>query len=190
MNWTSPETFIKSLKSSNDAELALSAWNRADFYIPAKGQTLANWALNQLLKNIQSLQDIRIWTLLDAIIFEDPNSIPQWLPNTLHKIPTVPILLSLLRSFTNLNENPIPEDRLAVCHHVMKTILPISYPKTRLETSIECLWAALDAVPQIKALQHPLGLVSSALIGFVAAFRNATNKSKVQFIYSVTMLAG
>ncbi|PVG00766.1 hypothetical protein CPB86DRAFT_812877 [Serendipita vermifera] len=183
MSWTSPEAFMKSLKSSNDVQLALSAWKHADFYIPAKGQTLANWALNQLLKNNQALQDIRIWTLLDSIIFEDTDSIPQWLPTTLHKIPAVPILLSLLRHLANPNESPISENTLLICQHVMKTILPISYPKTRLETTIECLWAALDVVDRAKNVHQPLELVSSAVTGFISAFRNATNKAKIYSLF-------
>src|ERR1700749_4234519 len=101
MSRLSPAAFVKGLKTSNDVELAISAWNNQNLYIPSKGQFIASWALNRLLKHTDSLLDFRIWNLLESILLSDPlstsftsptPSTPQWLPSLLHKIPIVPIL--------------------------------------------------------------------------------------------------
>jgi len=179
MDTQSAENFLKSLKASNDIELAISAWANEKLYIPSKGQVLATWALNTLLKNNNIVSDSRYWTLLESILLVNSSS-PPWLPTLVFKTPVVPILTSLLRNFTIEDGNGLSTEMLEPCQRVLKMILPIAYPKTRLETVLDCFWASLDALSGTMPTENIMELVNIGVDGFRAAFTKVTNKTKVR----------
>jgi hypothetical protein len=178
MDTQSAENFIKSLKASNDVELAISAWANQKLYLPSKGQVLATWALNTLLKNNNVVSDSRYWTLLECILLGNSSS-PPWLPTLVFKTPVVPILTSILRNFAIEDGNGLSKEMLGPCQRVLKMILPIAFPKTRLDTVLECFWASLDALSGIVSAENIMELVNLGVDGFRAAFTKATNKTKV-----------
>jgi hypothetical protein len=178
MTWPSPDAFVKTLGSSNDVELAISAWNNEDMYIPSKGQFIASWALKNLLKNKQSQLDERIWVLLESILLSKATP-PPWLSTVLFKTPVVPILTAILRRCTNNDAEPYSKNMLASCQRVLGEVLPLVYPRTRFETTLECFWAALEASsehPNVKSISK---LIKLAVEGLRMAFVKATNKAKV-----------
>lgn len=181
MTWTTwtADSFVKALRQSNDVQLAIDAYNDHSFYLPAKPQLLADWALNRLLKHSASIEDVKVWSLLREILLGDSPSPPTWLPALLYKIPVVPILTSIFRL---LAESPQQGLLLEHALPVLRSVLPIAYPKTRLDTILECLWACIDALSST----HPDVLVSDlaflGLDGFSTAFQTASNKGKVSFI--------
>lgn len=204
MSGPSPTAFVKGLKASNDVELAISAWKNQELYIPSKGQFIASWALNRLLKHTDSLLDFRIWNLLESILLSgSPStsstpptvSTPQWLPSLLHKIPIVPILTSLIRTISTKQVENVEKkadkdaafsETLRASKRVLGVLLPLSYSKTRFETILEGLWASLDVISSNKDMVGNIeeleGLVLLAIHGFQASFENATNKTKVSHV--------
>lgn len=188
MSGPSPEAFVKALKSSNDVELAVSAWKNPDLYIPSKGQFIASWALNRLLKHTDSLLDFRIWNLLDSILLVNFPSTPQWLPTLLHKIPVVPILTSLIRTIPSKSSEEVRLETLRSCERILGVLLPLSYSKTRFETILESFWTSLEALSQNKNVGMLENLVEMAVHGFRSSFSNATNKAKVCSRYNCTYI--
>lgn len=178
MTWSSPDAFVKALGSSNDVELAISAWNNEDMYIPSKGQFIASWALKNLLKNKQSQLDERVWALLESVLLSKSTP-PPWLSTLLFKTPVVPILTAILRRCTDEDADPYSKNMLASCQHVLGEVLPLIYPRTRFETTLECFWAALEASAEYNNIESISKLIKMAVEGFRMAFIKATNKGKV-----------
>ncbi|CCA70157.1 hypothetical protein PIIN_04096 [Serendipita indica DSM 11827] len=175
----SPEAFLKRLKSTNSIPLALSAWKDKDFYLPSKGQHIAAWALDHLLKTPVAVHNVLIWRLLDDIILGTTGSYSQWLSSVLYKTPTVPILASLLRPAPDEKPRKDAKELAEVSRRVMEVILPMAFPRTRFETVLDCLWAAFASVSHPRAPKEMSYHQMVALRGFQAAFANATNKGKV-----------
>lgn len=178
METQSPESFLRSLKASNNIELALSAWKSEDLYIPSKGQFLVTWALNALLKSNNAIRDARYWNLLESIILGN-SSLPPWLSTLVYKTPVVPILTAMLRMCAEGDIVELGKDVLEPCQRVLHAIVPIAYPKTRLDTMVECFWASLDAISSSFSHNSISGLLRLSVEGFRVAFSNATNKGKV-----------
>ena len=180
MTWTTwtADSFVKTLRQSNDVQLAIDASNDHSFYLPAKPQLLADWALNRLLKHSACIQDVKIWLLLREILLGDSLTAPTWLPALLYKIPVVPILTSIFRL---LVESPQQGSLLENALPVLRSVLPLAYPKTRLDTILECLWACIDALSSthLDALVSDLAFLG--FDGFLLAFQTASNKGKVSF---------
>ena len=181
MTWTTwtADSFVKALRQSNDVQLAIDAYNDHSFYLPAKPQLLADWALNRLLKHSACIEDVKIWSLLQEILLGDSPTTPTWLPALLYKIPVVPILTSIFRL---LVESPQQVLLLEHALPVLRSVLPVAYSKTRLDTILECLWACIDALSSthLDALVSDLAFL--AFDGFSLAFQTASNKGKVSFI--------
>jgi hypothetical protein len=178
MDRQSAEGFFKYLKASNDVELAISAWANEKLYIPSKGQFLATWALNTLLKNNSIVSDSRYWTLLESILLGDSHSSPLWLPTLVYKTPVVPILTSILRNSATGDEERLSKEMLEPCYRVLKIVLPIAYPKTRLDAVLDCFWASLDALSGTLPVDNIIKLVNLSVDGFRLAFTKVTNKTK------------
>ena len=180
MTWTTwtADSFVKTLRQSNDVQLAIDASNDHSFYLPAKPQLLVDWALNRLLKHSACIQDVKIWLLLREILLGDSLTAPTWLPALLYKIPVVPILTSIFRL---LVESPQQGSLLENALPVLRSVLPLAYPKTRLDTILECLWACIDALSSthLDALVSDLAFLG--FDGFLLAFQTASNKGKVSF---------
>jgi hypothetical protein len=178
MTWTA-DSFVKALRQSNDVQLAIDAYNNHSLYLPAKPQFLADWALNRLLKHPTSIEDVKVWSLLRDILLGDSTAPPTWLPALLYKIPVVPILTSIFRL---LVESPQQESLLEHALPVLRSVLPIAYPKTRLDTILECLWACIDAVSSTHLDALASNLAFLGLDGFSPAFQTASNKGRVSFV--------
>jgi len=180
METLSAEGFLKSLKASNGVELAISAWANENLYMPSKAQILTTWALNALLKNENVISDSRYWTLLHSILLDNNSSSSAlWLPTIVYKTPVVPILTAALRSFAMENGQDLSKEALEPRQHVLRLIAPIAYPKTRLDTVLDCFWATLDAIADSSQREDMHALVNLAVEGFTAAFAKTTNKIKV-----------
>lgn len=91
----------------------------------------------------------------------------------------VPILTTTLRISAAKNEEGLSKDMLGPCQRVLRAIVPIALPKTRLETVLECFWACFDAASGAKDKDSLVGLVKLSTEGFKTAFSNATNKGKI-----------
>ena len=176
MTWTA-DSFVKALRQSNDVQLAIDAYNDQAFYLPAKPQLLADWALNRLLKHSAAIEDIKMWSLLQEILLGSSSTAPTWLPAVLYKIPVVPILTSIFRL---LVDSPQQELLLECALPVLIAVLPIAYPKTRLDTILECLWACIEALSSTHIDAVVSDLASLGLDGFSPAFQAASNKGKVR----------
>jgi len=176
MTWTA-DSFVKALRQSNDIQLAIDAFNDQTFYLPAKPQFLADWALNRLLKHSAAIEDVKIWSFLQQLLLGGSLTAPTWLSAVLYKIPVVPILISIFRL---LVESPQQGLLLEHALPVLRSVLPIAYPKTRLDTILECVWACIDALSSthIDSLVSDLALLG--LDGFSPAFQMASNKGKVR----------
>jgi len=183
MTWTA-DSFVKALRQSNDVQLAIDAYNNQTFYLPAKSQLLADWALNRLLKHPAAIEDVKVWSLLREILLGDSPTPPTWLPTVLYKIPVVPTLTSIFRL---LAESPQQQLLLEHALPVLRSVLPIAYPKSRLDTILECLWACIDALSSthIDALVSDLAFLE--FDGFSPAFQTSSNKAKVSFIKVPTL---
>jgi hypothetical protein len=176
MTWTA-DSFVKTLRQSNDVQLAVDAYNDQAFYLPAKPQLLADWALNRLLKYSAAIEEVKIWLLLQDILFGNSSTAPAWLPAVLYKIPVVPILTSIFRLLVESPQHALPLEHVLP---VLRSILPIAYPKTRLDTILECLWACIDALSSICIDTLVSDLAFLVLDGFPPAFQTASNKGKVR----------
>jgi hypothetical protein len=178
MTWTA-DSFVKALRQSNDVQLAIDAYNDHTFYLPAKPQFLADWALNRLLKHSAAIEDVKVWSLLREILIGVSPTAPTWLPAVLYKIPVVPILTSIFRLLVESSQQELLLEHVLP---VLRSVLPIAYPKTRLDTILECLWACIEALSSthINALVSDLAFL--AFDGFLPAFQTASNKGKVSFI--------
>ena len=175
MTWTA-DSFVKALRQSNNVQLAIDAYSDQTFYLPAKPQFIADWALNRLLKHSPAIGDVELWSLLQEILLGDSSTAPTWLPAVLYKIPVVPILTSIFRLLVDS-----PQQALLLEHAlpVLRSILPIAYPKTRLDTILECLWACIEALSSTHIDSLVSGLAFLCLDGFSPAFQTASNKGKV-----------
>ncbi len=177
MIWTSPDVFVKTLKSSNDVALAKEAWDSQQLYIPSKGAFITEWALNRLLKSPQTLKDVRYWSLLDDILLGTSPSPPLWLSTVLHKIPVVPILTAVLHILPSWERDQM--GGLKKCVPVLKILLSRAFAKTRLDTILDCFWACLEATATVEFTEDTVSILSVAVEGFLTAFSNASNKAKV-----------
>jgi hypothetical protein len=176
MTWTA-DSFVKALRQSNDVQLAIDAYNDQAFYLPAKSQLLADWALNRLLKHPAATENVKIWSLLQDILLGNSSAAPTWLPAVLYKIPVVPILTSVFRLLT---ESPQQALLLEYALPVLRSVLPIAYPKTRLDTIVECLWACIEALSSTHIDTSVSDVALLGLDGFSPAFQTASNKGKVR----------
>lgn len=175
MTWTA-DSFVKALRQSNDVQLAIDAYSDQTFYLPAKPQFLADWALNRLLKHSPAIEDVELWSLLQKILVEDSSTVPTWLPAVLYRIPVVPILTAIFRL---LVDSSLQESLLKCALPVLRSVLPIAYPKTRLDTILECLWACTEALSSTHIDSFVSDLAFLGLDGFSPAFQTASNKGKV-----------
>jgi hypothetical protein len=175
MTWTA-DSFVKALRQSNNVQLAIDAYSDQAFYLPAKSQFLADWALNRLLKHSPTIEDVELWSLLQKILLEGSSTVPTWLPAVLYKIPVVPILTSIFRLLVDSSQHEL---LLKHALPVLRSVLPLAYPKTRLDTILECLWACIEALSSthVDSLVSDLALLG--LDGFSPAFQAASNKGKV-----------
>lgn len=178
MTWTA-DSFVKTLRQSNDVQLAIDAYNDQTFYLPAKPQFLADWALNRLLRHSPAIEDVELWSLLQEILLGDSSAAPTWLPAVLYKIPVVPILTSIFHLLVHSNQQEL---LLKHALPVLRTVLPIAYPKTRLDTILECLWACIEALSTTHIDSLVSGLAFLGLDGFLQAFQTANNKGKVSVL--------
>lgn len=176
MTWTA-DSFVKALRQSNDVQLAFDAYSDQSFYLPAKPQLLADWALSRLLRHPAAVEDVKIWLLLHEILLGHSSTAPSWLPAVLYKIPVVPILTSIFRL---LVESPQQEQLLECALPVLRFVLPIAYQKTRLDTILECLWACVEALSSVHIDALVSDLARLGLDGFSPAFHTANNKGKVR----------
>lgn len=178
MTWSSPDAFVKALRTTNDPELAISAWKSDEVYFPSKAEFLSSWAFNQLLKNKQSLHDLRIWSLLESILLSH-QALPPWTSALLFKTPVVPILTSILRSSAEESDEAAFFYSLTTYERVLGATLPLVYPRTRFESILECFWASLECISHKSKANSASGLSRLAIAGFRVAFTKATTKAKV-----------
>ncbi|KAG8758725.1 hypothetical protein FRC14_007512 [Serendipita sp. 396] len=176
---SSPETFLRTFRTLSNIEHASAAWANQDLYIPSKPQLITSWALTHLLKHGSAIRDERIWSLLDSILSSNPSFPPPWLPALLYKIPTVPILTSLLRSFDPPTEGLDSNGPFIPYKRVMDVILPIAFPKTRFDTILDCLWASLETISGSNDMKNIESLALYPLKGFRNTFSAHSNKAKV-----------
>ncbi|CAA7264694.1 unnamed protein product [Cyclocybe aegerita] len=195
-NFRSSQEFVRTLKSASDPpvaggpcklEIAQEAWNNQKFYVPNKGEIIAEWVLGKFLKekggetSSNPIFDARYWQLTLGIIAhqlsEETRSVKTWLTPLLHRIPQGPVVAAFLDSFNDTQVDN-KDDLADVVSASLSILWPVALQRMSVELLQECFGALLMQRPGTTSRGiHGIGhIVASSYRSYLV---NSSNKRKL-----------
>ncbi|PCH33433.1 hypothetical protein WOLCODRAFT_147530 [Wolfiporia cocos MD-104 SS10] len=205
----SAQEFIRALKAPSDppnpdgpskVELARAAWDDTAFYLPNKGELIAEWLLTRLLKDkakerkTNPILDVEYWQLLadvlsqctvqDAKTTGTARAARFWLLPLLNRIPIAPIVAAYFTlSASELDVLSVGQDTLV--SRCLAIVWPLAVPKFSPDSLLDCFGAALEYLKKLAVhgsdenLAVGLKAISLVVSSYRTALSNTANKKKL-----------
>ncbi|KAJ7630714.1 Urb2/Npa2 family-domain-containing protein [Roridomyces roridus] len=169
-------------------QIASAAWEDKSFYMPNKGEFIAEFVLTKLLKDkanapaLNPVLDARFWTLLSHIISET-KSTKHWLLPLLNKLPVAPILSAFFQLLNDL-ESELRVSLASAVDTAVAIIWPLAVQKINAEVLLESFGTFLASAKYVRqpnvGLEHIAATLTSSLR---VAATNSSNKKKLSFLF-------
>ncbi|KAF9535580.1 Urb2/Npa2 family-domain-containing protein [Crepidotus variabilis] len=185
----SSQDFVRALKAQPDPpspggptkiEIAEQAWANSGFYVPSKGEVIADWILTRLLKekdketSLNPILDERYWRLLHSILDNstlDGVATNSWLTQLLHRIPLGPVIGAFL---LNLHTSKTPGALISQFAGCVALLWPISSQRMNVEGLQESFGAFLHCTSYEGLRKVGILLTNS----YRSSFSNSSSKKK------------
>jgi hypothetical protein len=208
----SSRSFVQALKAPSDPpypeslpkiEIAREAWDKTSFYVPNKGEVIAEWVLSKLLKERTSLScvftilkysfaliigrnpnpllDTRFWSLLADIVSPRgpvPRSRPIkiWLVPLLNRTSVVPIVVCFLNLLSSSDTRY--RSLTTLVYRCLEVIWPIAALKVNFDTLTDCFRSTLGVCNLCKVDESLARLCLLITKSIQASLPNVSNKKK------------
>ncbi|THV05972.1 hypothetical protein K435DRAFT_40590 [Dendrothele bispora CBS 962.96] len=186
------QDFVKALKSSSDPptldgptkiEIARTVWDNSSFYVPRKGEVIADWILGSLLKERDRSEnttflDNRYWSLLRDVI--NTASASTWLPFLLSRISIAAILIPYLDSLHNANLTQRSQT-LELVQTCLAVIWPLSCHRMSAEVLTDCVSSLFNLIKNWsqKLDENIIQIGTVILVSFRRSLATCSVKKKI-----------
>ncbi|KAG7450276.1 uncharacterized protein BT62DRAFT_962067 [Guyanagaster necrorhizus] len=184
----SSQDFVRALKSSSDPpfpegppkiEIAKQAWDNKAFYVPRKEEVIADWVLIRLLKEKTTAPvDVRYWGLLLDVISSPQASLRTWLLPLLNRIPVLPVVVSLLRGLSDV-DNQVRRHLMLLTCNCLAILWPLAVHKFTTENLLECFGIFLSSAQCCQSDRNHDQIGQWLIHSFMSSLNNSSMKKKL-----------